>query len=286
MAFYLQIYNNGNHIGPWDVGKTIARRLGNFNPPIIFKAANGKTPFDIICEKWPKTHFVPLKIPPGSYYPRIARPLDNDLTNAPANPGNHLNLRLIENSRDQIESLRDTLVRLCRVIHPEGGNLKSYGSDIRNIIIMAATEVEAQWKGVLLANRQRAENTKDYFKLLSALKLDEYEVSVSYFPWLKSFKPFSGWAINHPTKSLPWYDAYNAIKHNRENEFKNATLANAFSALTACAVMMYAQFGTHGYQRRDSIDTFFKLKSFPKWHFSEAYCPRAGRRLNPILYPF
>ena len=50
----------------------------------------------------------------------------------------------------------------------------------------------------------------------------------------------------HPTTDLSWYADYNAVKHNREEEFERANLLCAFQALSAVAVMLVAQFGPYG----------------------------------------
>ena len=88
-----------------------------------------------------------------------------------------------------------------------------------NVLLLAATEVEAHWKGILKANRAKCDSTKDYVKLLPAMKLDEYAIGVPFYPWLNPIRPFLGWTTDGSTKSLSWYDAYNAVKHDREAAF-------------------------------------------------------------------
>jgi hypothetical protein len=38
------------------------------------------------------------------------------------------------------------------------------------------------------------------------------------------------------TQELKWYDAFNAVKQNREAEFERATLGHAIDAVSACAI--------------------------------------------------
>jgi hypothetical protein len=115
-------------------------------------------------------------------------------------------------------------------------NFEAYGHEIRNLLILAATEVEAHWKGVLRANSQRADTTADYVKLLPAMKLNEYAVKLPFYPWLDAVKPFKGWSNSKTTQSLAWYDAYNAVKHDRETEFEKGTLLRALVWLRRDAV--------------------------------------------------
>jgi hypothetical protein len=55
--------------------------------------------------------------------------------------------------------------------------------------------------------------------------------------------PFAGWSPTSPTKSLPWYDAYNRTKHDRANHFEAATLENCILAVMANVVLFAARFG-------------------------------------------
>ena len=105
------------------------------------------------------------------------------------------------------------------------------------IIILACTEVEAQWKGVLEANGLTPSGsyfkTTDYVKLLPVMKLDQYEVALIRYPRISATGPFMGWDATKPTKSLSWYAAYNQVKHDRETKFEEASLQHAIEAVAA-----------------------------------------------------
>ena len=67
-------------------------------------------------------------------------------------------------------------------------------------------------------------------------------------------------------------DALPAAKHNRETEFKRATLGHAFDAVTACAIMMAAQLGLPaGLGQRSEAQAFFRFSTVPAWPLSEVY---------------
>jgi hypothetical protein len=180
-------------------------------------------------------------------------------------------------SLQQVEMLFDSLSSLFRVAHPEGDNLKSYGSAIRDLIILACTEVEAQWKGVLKANNLLVKDgrysTKDYVRLLSAMKLDGYKVELIRYPGLPRLVPFAGWNSTQPTQSLFWYDVYNKVKHDRETNFNDATLGNAIHAVAACVVMLAAQFG---YETLEDyrLKSIFRFVDIPKWAPKDLYYGR------------
>ncbi len=185
-------------------------------------------------------------------------------------------------------ALRYQLENILRTVHPVADNFGAYGHDIRNLLILASTEVEAHWKGVLAANGVNGRNTNHYVKLAEPLKLREYAIRLPFYPWLEAVKPFDGWGPNcNPSKDLRWYDAYNAVKHDRENQFKQATLTNALQAVCGCAVMLFAQFGTSGFHYRAEVNSFFELAEVPVWHPSETYIlEREGMPYRPVVYQF
>jgi hypothetical protein len=173
--------------------------------------------------------------------------------------------------------------------------LCTFGHDIRNLLILACTEVEAHWHAVLVANhrdpfKKKYYDTKDYVKLCSAMRLNEYAIAFPNYPWLAPFMPYNGWKTGKPTQSLRWYGAYNAVKHNRETEFHQATLLHAFEAISACVIMMVAQFGSQeGLCQSLELETFFNLSERPAWPFSDYYSFPYGKNeheWSPLNFPF
>src|SRR5262249_40908617 len=153
-------------------------------------------------------------------------------------------------------------------VHPAMNNLDAYGGEIRDIIILACTEVEAQWKGVLEANGITPNGsyfkTTDYVKVLPAMRLDQYEVALIRYPRITATTPFMGWDASQPTKSLAWYAAYNEVKHDRETKFEKASLRHAIEAVAACVVMLAAQFGFEALQRHH-LKPVFEFRRRPMW---------------------
>src|SRR5690242_18583909 len=193
--------------------------------------------------------FHPIKRALGEFYPRMVRPLDHDPTYGIGwSRSAELEPDVVATARGQLSALTRQLGRICQTAHPQGGGLETFGHDIRNLLILACTEVETHWRGVLVANgASRAGDrttTSQYVKLNDAMKLDRFTVQFPSYPWLDAFRPFGGWgSTNKPSQELVWYDAYNAVKHDREAAFGRATLRRAFEAISACVVMIVAQFG-------------------------------------------
>jgi hypothetical protein len=216
-----------------------------------------------------------LHLQPGQYYPRMARPNDQHWHGSPgSNPGELDHKSFIAIALSQLNVLTRQLEGICQVIHPTHSTFDTYGHTIRNLLILACTEVETHWRGILVENgiNKQVFRTTDYSKLLGAMRLNEYSVSFPSFPWLDALSPFRNWDPLMPTISLSWYDAYNAVKHNREVEFSRATLRHAFEAVAACAIMIVSQFGQSfdGWQSSDS-GRFFNFESFAKWSPADVY---------------
>jgi hypothetical protein len=192
-------------------------------------------------------------------------------------------------STGQLHALIQELQRVCQVVQPEKANYDAYGHEIRNIIILACTEVEAQWKNILEANSQKAKNRRDYVKLALPMKLGEFRAALPWYPWLDPIAPFENWVPTAPRikQFLPWYDAYNDIKHDREKNFAQAKLIHALTSVTACFVILCAQYGW-GFARRPeaAAEAFFQLIEAPKWEPTEIYVPPLGTTHKERPYPF
>lgn len=235
---------------------------------------------------------------PGEYHPRVFRPIitkvDPELSDFYLLSGGRrrrkMNLRQesidqllrpidfksLTSTINQIELLTNELLSIFQTIHPSQDNLSSYGHRIRNLFIIACTEVEAQLKGILSENiikKKKRYNTEDYVKLLPHLKLNEYAVSFLQYPEIGIISPFGNWDRTKPTESLFWYKDYNAVKHDRENEFNKSTLINLINSILAIVVLCIAQFGEDNLYMKTRIGNSYGLNSKPNWSDKELYFP-------------
>lgn len=240
-----------------------------------------------------REEIIKLDLVPGKYYPRIYRPLIYkerfstrvsiinvlNIVNS-VDKYNYLpnNEKTLIQSIQQLSTLNDRLTSIFNNIYPTGDNLKSYGHEIRNLLILACTEVEAQCKGILIANNYKTDpnykySTNDYVKLNDILQLSKYEIKLSYFPDATNISPFKNWDKTKPSESLEWYDNYNAVKHNREIEFHKANLASTINAVSAIAILLFAQYGTNILHWQELIGSFFSITEAPDWDFNDSYLP-------------
>lgn len=142
-----------------------------------------------------------------------------------------------------IEKLHDIL----SYIEPDENALKVYSHRIRELLILACTEVENFWQGYLRKIgvhpvNSRNYTTTDYVKLCNSLFLKEYVFELKNYVHIPPIKPFCDWNTTAPTKSLSWYEAYNNTKHDRTLHFDKATLENAIQAVIANLVLFCAKF--------------------------------------------
>lgn len=287
----------------WQFDNDLAVLVGVTNPEQTpggsFRAQPGEPILDAIRRQatgWfglnGESPFHKIDLVPGQYYPRMARPRSPHLKESPGiNPGEAIELNSIAVAHGQLNALTTQLDQICQTVHPTDKTFETFGHSIRNLLILACTEVESHWRGILTANgvvKKAPFTTQDYVVLCKAMRLDEYAVVFPSYPWIAPKKPFDGWNIGAPTQSLKWYDAYNAVKHDRENKFEQATLHHAFHAVTACGIMMAAQYGLHtGSARRSSLKSFFSFAEVPCWEFNEVYIyPYNVGAWTPIFFAF
>jgi len=241
---------------------------------------------------WRKNQFIKPKLEPGQYYQRIARPFAfNTSFGCPITEADQ---RYIAEAIGQLEVFCRDLDAICRTVHPAKENFDAFGHDIRNLIILACTEIEAHWKGVLRLNGCQGKSTKDYVALHSVMKLSDYELRFNRYIWLGEFCPFKSWGNKMTaTADLPWYAAYNGVKHNREQEFHAASLEQAFNSLAACAILLVAQFGMPGLgyvdQTQTGLFSYFGFTERPEWELADYYVDwldEAGGEFKSVKYPW
>jgi hypothetical protein len=304
MSHYVRVVpnQNGSTTQVWKIENDVAIRVGVTNaehgPGTFFKAQAGETIWDVLRRDTPwfepdgQCPFHKTILQPGEFYPRMARPIDQHPSEAPGwSPGAQQETNAIAIAQGQLNTLIRQLDRICQTVQPTEKTFDAFGHDIRNLLILACTEAESHWRGVLVANgvRKKVFTTREYVVLREAMRLDEYAVAFPSYPWLEPFKPFEGWnTTGGSTQTLKWYDSYNAVKHNRENEFERATLRHAFEAVSACAIMMTAQFGHHlNTGPRSELQSFFQFSTIPKWPLSDVYIfPYSAGDWSAVTFSF
>ncbi len=199
------------------------------------------------------TDIVSKTIPlhPGKYYPRIHKPGLKE-ANFPENHFNVIDRKVLGQSLITANIILKKLSSIFETVSPDVANETVYGHELRNLLLLSAMEVESAWSAILRANnyqfntKQNGDinsSTNDYVKLCKPLHLDKYKVSFVLHSDLQDIKPFENWIDSNPTTSLNWYNAYNKVKHDREQNLILASLKNAINSVAGVLVMLRAQFG-------------------------------------------
>lgn len=212
---------------------------------------------------------------PGTAYRRISLPL-----NTAGSLHKTIDEKAITQSFVALKLLLTKMQDIFETVEPAKANLQTHGHKIRELLLLAAMEVEASWAAVLKANGYNGDRltTKDYVKLLNPMLLDSFSLNLRSYPDFPTIAPFMKWTVQSPTQSLGWYNAYNQTKHNREECLEVATLDQAVNAVGAAAVMFYAQFGYKFQQddeKRSLIRSIFTLKVDHEMYPTACYIPNA-----------
>lgn len=244
---------------------------------------------------------IPMKLDCGQYYNSIYRPMFTDnLRDGLFVPYKEsvpsldfyrdlpiTNIQEYSNLLRQLEIVLDDLDEVFKVIAPQIENPeKVYGHGIRNIIILACTEVDSIMQSILVKNRVEPYgkffNMNDYYKLLKGLKLDEYTLSFYRYGEVGEITPFSKWKTEG---NLPWYVAYNNVKHNREEFFSDANITNAIYSIIAFAIIMMAKYGYRNDLWNEKVGRVIRIDKEPQWDLSDFYLQSSDND-SLVTYPF
>ncbi len=143
--------------------------------------------------------------------------------------------------------LKDML-ELFDYIEPADKNLPCYSYRVHELLLRASVEVEANCKAILIENgysKPGDMNMCDYKKIDASHRLSSYEVRMPHWHGTQKIRrPFSSWTTG---ASLPWYKAYNATKHDRQQSFELATFEQMIDAMSGLVVLVSSQFYNHDF---------------------------------------
>lgn len=221
----------------------------------------------------------PSKLRPGQYHPRIWRgyfdPL-MPLLNVTIDPVERYGSTFIQ-SLTSATSLFDGLLQVFKVLEPDGRNWFAFGHRLRELLILACTEVETNLRGVFLANFPQNDSgartsTREYVALQQPLGLRQWTLKLGDYPNVEPLAPFHEWDRDRPTQSLPWYDAYNLVKHDRQSHFSRANLGQLLAAMAALHAVLAAQWGPAVFSlHRQNYSSPFIATGVPVWPTGEFY---------------
>lgn len=146
------------------------------------------------------------------------------------------------------------LKELFDYIESADKNLSCYSYRIHALLLRSCVEVEANCKAILKENGYRKTGDMrmvDYQKIEVSHRLSSYQIKVPNWTGTKGLRaPFKDWSMEG---TLPWYDAYNATKHDRHAEFEEATFEHLIDAVCGVLVLLSAQFHSNDFSPGDSL---------------------------------
>jgi hypothetical protein len=210
----------------------------------------------------------------GTTWP--VNPLINKIKNGDLDIRNYnIDLIVLIDSLNQYQILIDEMNLIFKYVEPSIENFLTYGSKIRNLLILTCTEIEAQWRGIYNTKFESKDrlNTNDYYRTNELMKLHEYKIEFTNYPLLSVFAPFENWTSSDPTKSLEWYNAYNKVKHDRYSQFKRGCLDHCMNALSALTILLIAQYGPYNGMLKSNFRGVVNLIEEPSWTIEEHLVP-------------
>ena len=183
--------------------------------------------------------------------------------------------------------IQQDMLDVFEYIEPADVNAECYSYRIHALHTRACIEVEANFKAILSENgypHNADWNMRDYRRVERTHLLSGYEIRFPLWTGDKRLrKPFSFWASGN--KTLPWYHAYNATKHDRHKNFTLANFSNLLDAISALVALLSAQFYTSDFSEgprllaigsnapagfKNAIGDYFHVR-FPEWPEEHRY---------------
>jgi hypothetical protein len=183
--------------------------------------------------------------------------------------------------------IQKDLLELFDYVEPADKNKDTYSFRIHELLIRICIEVEANCVAILKENGYTKSgdfNMNDYQKINRTHRLAAYEVKVPIWNGTTNIrKPFANWDLSTPIKPN-WYTIYNEVKHDRHNNFSNATFETLIDAMCGLVAIISSQFMTEHFSGTDystirylndgmeiGAGGYFKVKYPTDWNIAEKY---------------
>lgn len=179
--------------------------------------------------------------------------------------------------------LEDDLREILEYIEPCNDNFQTYGPKLVKLLLAAGSEIDVAFKDLIRIKDPEALNMRgdrvnmSFFRKFAQTNLCQEFFGVetgiarsqfSCIPWDAWWKTSKGNTDPIPTESsLPWWTAYNNVKHHRTENYNQATLNNVLEAMAALFILIGS------IARAESIHDGYRI---PKILF---YCDRAFGRV-------
>jgi hypothetical protein len=195
--------------------------------------------------------------------------------------------------------IQNDLRLVFEYVEPSDQCREAFSYRTHALLMRTCIEVEANFKAILEENTftpppNGSLNMTHYRKVDATHHLSSYEVMLPIWngipPIIRPFEPWKPWrghALPQGEKaSLPWYQAYNASKHDRQDEFRKANFGILVEAVAGLLVLISSQFanqdfsagpdllevsGSDYHKMEASIGSLFRIAYPDDWAEDEVY---------------
>lgn len=135
--------------------------------------------------------------------------------------------------------LEEKFIKLTKYIEPVEKNFDTYSLELVHQLQMIGSEIDVVMKVICesesnVSLRSRP-NIQDYYPIILQKFPKIKSLSVKCYDF--SYKPFENWDEQFPSQSLPWWQAYNDVKHNRALKFEKGNFKMVMHALSALCML-------------------------------------------------
>ena len=126
---------------------------------------------------------------------------------------------------------------LSRYIDFVKDNFEAYSTEMARILLTAASEVDVVAKLLCqkINKNSNANNINDYRNEITNAIPSFANIEINIPRYALTFRPWDNWSNN---VNPHWWTAYNAVKHERNTNFKLANLNNTLNSVGALFVML------------------------------------------------
>lgn len=151
-------------------------------------------------------------------------------------------------------SLEKDLDNTSRYIEPKGQeNVCSF--EFAKLLVLSCTELESVLKLLCYeCSGEKRGNIGEYKETILKYYPKIVFARVNVSRWGETIYPFGGWG----KKNLFWWNAYGNVKHNRGDNFKEATYKNVIYALSALYISIFYLSNKSGISFSDYASTYIK----------------------------
>lgn len=151
---------------------------------------------------------------------------------------------LVQLHWDYFLLMEKDLIEISETLELDKANFAALGPRILQLILAAGSELDVALKSFASivapessANMRERPSMSDFKTMIADNALEQFATATVKI--LCSDILLSPWACvsEHPKKSIPWWDAYNKVKHKRTSNYSKATLEVGLNLVTALFIV-------------------------------------------------